>query len=164
MIVAPQSIAYGTATAALSANVAYTGATAPTGALTFRVDSGASVTGTCSGTASPLTCTASYSTSSLTAGSHTITATDAADANYTASTGTGSLTVTGVGTTVTVAPQTIAYGTATAALSASVAYSGSDGSDGRVDLPGGFRCGGDGDVRWHGVTADLHRELPDSRA
>ena len=29
----------------LSANVAYTGATAPTGALTFRVDTGAVVTG-----------------------------------------------------------------------------------------------------------------------
>ena len=42
MTVAPQSIAYGTATATLSASVAYTGTAAPAGALTFRVDTGAS--------------------------------------------------------------------------------------------------------------------------
>ena len=56
MTVAPQTIAYGTAAAALTASVAYSGSVAPTGALTFRVDTGTSVTGTCSGTASPLTC------------------------------------------------------------------------------------------------------------
>jgi subtilase family serine protease len=78
------SIGVGAATANLSATVAYTGSgNAPTGGLTFQVDSGTIVSATCVGPSSPLTCTYSgYNTSALTLGAHTITATSIADGNY----------------------------------------------------------------------------------
>jgi hypothetical protein len=89
------TIGLGTATASLSATVAYTGSgNAPTGGLTFQVDSGAIVSATCVGSASPLTCTYSgYNTSSLALGSHTITATSISDGNYAQKTGTNTLNV-----------------------------------------------------------------------
>ena len=45
--------------------VTYTGSTAPTGAFSFQVDSGATSAATCTGASSPLTCTASYAVASL---------------------------------------------------------------------------------------------------
>ena len=88
------SIAPGTATASLSALVAYTGGTPPSGALNFQVDSGAVVAATCTGSSSPRTCTyASYATAALAIGTHTITATLVADANYTTAMGTNNLNV-----------------------------------------------------------------------
>ena len=89
------SIGVGTPTANLSANVAYTGSgNAPTGGLSFRVDSGTVVMTTCTGSSSPLTCAYNgYNTSALTVGTHTITATSIADGNYATATNTGNLTV-----------------------------------------------------------------------
>jgi CSLREA domain-containing protein len=91
--VSPVTISFGTTSATLSATVVYGSGSAPTGAFTFRVDSSVTVTAMCSGSASPETCTATYSTAALTAGMHTITATLAADVNYTTASGTGTLTV-----------------------------------------------------------------------
>jgi hypothetical protein len=90
------SLPYGTATTGFSANVAYTGSgAAPSGGLTFKVDSGATVTASCSGGASPLTCTYSgYDISALAPGTHTITATTVSDGNYAAATGSNTLTLT----------------------------------------------------------------------
>ena len=91
--VSTASASYGTATKTLSATVTYTGGTAPTGTFSFQVDSGATVTASCSGSSSPLTCTASYTVSALTAGSHTITGSLAADANFNTASGTNTLTI-----------------------------------------------------------------------
>lgn len=93
--VSAASIPFGTATANFSANIVYTGSgIAPTGGLTFKVDSGTVVTATCVGSSSPLTCTYSgYNTSGLAVGAHTITATTIADGNYAAATGSNTLTV-----------------------------------------------------------------------
>jgi hypothetical protein len=88
------TIGVGTATANLSATVSYTGSgVAPSGGLTFQVDSGAVVTATCSGASSPLSCSSGYNTASLLAGSHTITAMSLADSNYATASGTATLTV-----------------------------------------------------------------------
>jgi hypothetical protein len=93
--VTPVTIAVGTATANLSATIVYSGTgVAPSGGLTFQVDSGAVVTATCVGSSSPVTCTYSgYNTSSLAVGPHTIKATTIADGNYASASGTNTLTV-----------------------------------------------------------------------
>jgi sugar lactone lactonase YvrE len=92
----PPSIVYAAASATLTAQIAYGGPAAPTGAVRLVVDTGSSVTATCtpSSTSPVVSCTASYAASTLTIGTHTITAALAADTNYTAATGTGTLTVT----------------------------------------------------------------------
>jgi hypothetical protein len=87
------SIAYGTASATLTAKIAYSGTVAPTGAVTLKVDTGSAVKASCTGTSSPRSCTASYATSSLVMGSHTITASIAADTNYATAKATATLTV-----------------------------------------------------------------------
>ena len=94
MSVSPVSISYGRASATLGAYVSYGGAMAPTGGVSLKVDSGASLTASCAGAFSPLHCAVSYGTGTLTAGSHTIMATVAADANYSALSKTGTLKVT----------------------------------------------------------------------
>jgi hypothetical protein len=94
--VSAATIAQETTSANFSATVAYTGTgVAPTGGLTFQVDSGTPVTATCTGSSSPLTCsyTGSYNASALTLGSHTLTATSLADNNYNSATGSNTLTV-----------------------------------------------------------------------
>jgi hypothetical protein len=90
------SLPFGTATASFSATVTYAGSgAAPSGGLTFKVDSGSAVTASCTGSSSPLTCTVTgYNLSALAAGTHTITAATLADGNYAAATGSNSLTLT----------------------------------------------------------------------
>jgi hypothetical protein len=90
------SLPYGTATANFSASIAYAGSgAAPSGGLTFKVDSGNAVMASCSGSSSPLTCTLSgYNISALASGAHTITATTLTDGNYAAATGSNILTLT----------------------------------------------------------------------
>jgi hypothetical protein len=104
--VAAVSIGVGTATANLAATISYAGTgIAPTGGLTFKVDSGTSVTATCTGSSSPVTCTYNgYGTSTLTVGSHTITATTIADGNYAVATGSNTLTVLPLPTIVLTVP------------------------------------------------------------
>jgi len=94
--VAAITVPYGTAAVSFSATISFTGSgLAPAGGLTFRVDSGSPVTATCTGSSSPLTCIYNgYNIAALAAGTHTITATSLADANYTLATGTNSLLLT----------------------------------------------------------------------
>jgi hypothetical protein len=89
------TIGFGTATANFSATISYVGSgVAPTGGLTFSVDSGSAVAATCTGSSSPLTCTyTGYGTSALSAGTHTLTATAITDGNYTTASGSNNLTV-----------------------------------------------------------------------
>jgi len=92
--VAAVSSVLGTASATLTTTISYAGATAPTGAVTFTVNS-ANFTGTCTATGGVRTCTASdTATAGLAVGAYTITVSEAADTNYTAASGTGTLTVT----------------------------------------------------------------------
>ncbi len=78
------------------------GGTSPTGAVTFVVGSGSSVTGTCTSASGTESCTASYPTTGLSAGSNTITVSYAGDVNYLAQTGTGTLTLAAAPTITTV--------------------------------------------------------------
>jgi YVTN family beta-propeller protein len=112
--VAPASTVYGTANTTLMANVAYTGTTAPTGAVSFTVNGGASVTASCTGASSPLICTASYPTASLGVGGspYTTNATLAADTDYDAVTASSTLVVNPAPLKVTANNATKAYGTA----------------------------------------------------
>jgi hypothetical protein len=89
------SIGQGLASTTLSATVTYGGSgVAPTGGLTFQVDSGSVVTATCTGSSSPLSCSyAAYPTSTLALGSHTITGVSLADTNYASASATNTLTV-----------------------------------------------------------------------
>jgi hypothetical protein len=95
------SAVYGAETSVmLTASIAYDDM-APTGAVTFTVN-GNTLTASCTGASSPLTCTASYSTSALNAGSYTIAATIAADANYVAAASNpGTLTINRASQTIT---------------------------------------------------------------
>ncbi|MEO6924408.1 MAG: Ig-like domain repeat protein, partial [Bryocella sp.] len=98
-VATPAAIVYGVSNVSLSASVAYQGTTVPSGAFTFRIDSGAVVTATCAGTATPLTCTASYPAATIAAGSHTVTSTVAPGGIYLTASSTSSLTVNQAGTT-----------------------------------------------------------------
>jgi hypothetical protein len=121
------SLPYGTATANFSASVAFTGSgAAPSGGLTFKVDSGGAVTASCSGSSSPLTCTYSgYNISLLAPGSHTITATTLTDGNYAAASGSNTLTLT--------VPPTISFSVANHhTLDAAFSVSASSNSAGAI--------------------------------
>ena len=125
--VQPATIVYGSTSTTLTASISYAGTIAPTGAVTFTVDSGTAVTASCTGSSSPLTCTASYATGSLGAGTHTITVSMAADTNYSAASDTAALTVTGATLTLTANNATRPYGAANPAFTGSV--SGAESSD-----------------------------------
>jgi sugar lactone lactonase YvrE len=132
--VTSQSIPYGTATTTLSAQVAFTGASAPMGGVNIQVGAAAAVPATCSGSSSPLLCRASYNTSALSAGVQSITATEVGDIDYNPTSGTGTLTVTQLTQTVTVPSQSVPYGTATATITARVAYTGSTAPTGALSI------------------------------
>ena len=75
----------GNLTVTLTATLAFTGSgVAPTGGVNFTVNGGAVVNGACTGTTSPITCTASYPISTLAAGAYTISASYPGDTNYNA--------------------------------------------------------------------------------
>jgi hypothetical protein len=116
--VAPATITYGTATVSLSATVAFAGTTAPTGAVTFTIDSGTAVPATCTGTTSPLSCTASYASNTLGVPTHGITASIAASPGFLTASGTNTLTVTpaGLGVTIIGNPAKVYDGTTNATL------------------------------------------------
>jgi hypothetical protein len=75
--------------------------------VSLKVDSGSSLAAKCTGAASPLLCTVSYGTGTLSVGNHTITATVAADTNYNAASKAGTLTVTKAAPTLVVSPISI---------------------------------------------------------
>ena len=119
------SVTYGTAAATLSATVSYTGAT-PTGAVTFQVDGGTTVTAACTAGTGTETCTASYPTATLSVGGHTITATIASDSTHVAASGTATLTVNDyfAGLTVTGIPAVVSPGTVQTANVMAIGASG----------------------------------------
>ena len=100
--VQPATIVYGSTPTTLTASISYAGTIAPSGAVTFTVDSGTAVTASCTGLSASRTCTASYATGSLSAGTHTITVSMVADTNYSAASDTAALTVTQAATVTTV--------------------------------------------------------------
>ncbi len=105
--VQPATIVYGSTSTTLTASISYAGTIAPSRAVTFTVDSGTTVTASCTGSSSSLTCTASYATGSLGAGTHTITVSMAADTNYSAASDTAALTVTQAATVTTVSASAV---------------------------------------------------------
>lgn len=92
--VTPLSIQSGATPTTLTAKVAFGMGAVPTPAPGFKVDAGPTVTATCKGTASPIVCTAKYSTGSLAVGRHTMTVTFAGGKDYNSAQGTSTLTVT----------------------------------------------------------------------
>ncbi len=138
------TITQGTASTLLTASLSYGGTVAPTGAVTFTVDTGASVTAKCSTGASPETCTALYPTAAFQLGTYTITATETADGNYSAGSATGTLTVAQgsvspiLDSVSDVSNILISAGTASATLTASLTYTGPIPTGGLTfNLPGG---------------------------
>ena len=95
----------------LTATVAYTGSAAPTGLISFTLDGGSAFHGTCVGSFSPLTCSATINTSALPTGSHTISVAVASDAQYSQTSSTGTLTVTSPHLAFSVQPVTTTAGT-----------------------------------------------------
>jgi subtilase family serine protease len=91
--VTASTVATATSPTTLTAQVSYTGAVAPTGAFTFQVGTGTITAGSCSGASSPLTCTASYDTSSYGPGAHVFHANIAAAGYFTSALNTGTLKV-----------------------------------------------------------------------
>lgn len=123
--VTSQSVSLGTASATLALTGTFTGP-APSGQMTFKVDSGAAVVANCTITSNNNgSCSASYPTGSLSSGSHTITANLAGDSNYNATSATGTLSVTGTtySLAINVAPATAATAS-TANLSATATFNG----------------------------------------
>ena len=93
--VTAETIIFGTPSITFTAAITY-GGPAPTGAVTFTVDSVPVGTATCTSSSSTVrTCTLAYDSSTLTVGEHTIQATEAADTNYVqvSNTDTNNLTV-----------------------------------------------------------------------
>ena len=109
--VAGATISYSTASTTLSATLSYPGA-APTSPVMFSVDSGAPVFAICTAATGSESCTATYPAPALTATTHTITASVAADTNYNAASGTGTLTVTSIAPTIGFAVPGHTYGDA----------------------------------------------------
>ncbi len=135
LVVSPISIAYGTKTTTLATYVEYSGVLAPAGAVTLQVDSGPALTASCrAASSSTLFCTVSYTTGTLILGSHTITAAVGSDANYTAASKTGTLTITQATPVLVVSPRSITYGTKSVNLATYVEYSGAIAPTGSVSL------------------------------
>jgi hypothetical protein len=128
---APSSITYGTPSLSLSALLSGSGPVAPTGAFTFLIDGSISVPATCTSSGN---CTATYnSAATLTGGAHTLTASIAADTNYTAATSSSvQFFVNQATPTVNTSPFTITYGTVPVIISTSVNYSGPAAPTGTV--------------------------------
>jgi sugar lactone lactonase YvrE len=117
------TVSYG-GSSALSVSLAWTGSgSAPTGAVTFSIDSGTALTASCTGTTSPIICTSS---GSYGAGSHTLNASYAGDTNYAAATATqDSFSVSKQAPTLTLASvTTVSYG-GSSAFSTSLTWTGS---------------------------------------
>ncbi len=118
------SYTYGTSSAALSASLFFSFGAAPTGALTFTVDGGQTVSALCAESTYPVICTATYAVASLAAGTHTITANLAADTNYTAASATGGLSIAGAAPVIYFAVPSQSYGSASITLAATSNSSG----------------------------------------
>ncbi len=106
----PSSYSYGTTSITYSAVVAYSkeGGTkvpaAPSGGMQFLIDGAAVTTATCTAGTLQLTCTATYNPSTVSGGTHTLTAQSLSDTNYTVASSAGAnFTVTPIDPTLTFA-------------------------------------------------------------
>jgi len=130
--VASATIAYGTASTNLSAAIIYSAAI-PTAAVSFKVDGGPSVPATCSAASGTSTCQASYTTGSLSVGTHSIIVSIASDTNYSAASGTGTLTVTASTPKAVLSPTSGSFGgVSVGSTSTTKAFTLASGGD--VDL------------------------------
>ncbi len=109
---------YGVPSAALSATLFFASGDAPTGTLTLTVDGGQTVPALCALSTYPVVCTATYAIASLSAGTHTITASLAADANYTVASASGSLSIAGAAPVIHFSVPSQTYGNAPFTLAA----------------------------------------------
>ena len=117
------TLPYGTPTTTFTASLSFPG-TAPTGALTFQVDAGATVAGICTASGSSETCTALYVTASLTGGTHTLKVVVPADPNHSAVSGTAVVTVTSATPAITLSNLQSNAGAANTTLSATITFAG----------------------------------------
>ena len=89
------TVPYGTASVVITAKLTFTGsgfAPVTSGLVTFTVGSLGTVTATCTGTTSPITCSYTFPLSGVSSGVYTITAAYGGDTNYSNVTASGSLT------------------------------------------------------------------------
>jgi hypothetical protein len=89
----PATVTYGTATTTLTAVATFTAGTPPANALIFQVNGGSQTPGTCSISDTTQTCTLTYSTATLAAGTYTVNVSYDGDANNAASSASTTLTV-----------------------------------------------------------------------
>ncbi len=157
ILVAPVAVPYATASTTLTATIAYTGTAAPTGAVTFTVNGLSTGVGaaTCIGNTSPRTCTAPYTAPTQTGGSYVIVAAQAADTNYAASTGTGTLTISPIASALSVSSVLVPYGTATTTLTATIAYAGAVAPTGALTFAVNGSAAGVGAVACIGTASPL---------
>ena len=108
---------YGAATTSVTVSIPYAGIAAPTGAVTITDSLGNTVTvpaSSCTATQGMLTCTANLPTANEQLGTNTVTVSQAADANYSGSTGSGAVTIGKTKPTLTaptITPLNAAFGT-----------------------------------------------------
>ncbi|HVJ09373.1 MAG TPA: Ig-like domain repeat protein [Acidisarcina sp.] len=105
----PAAITYGAASAMLTATGTFNASTSPTGSLSFQVNNGNPVQGTCSISSGTLTCIANYPTASLAVGSYTVNVSYAGDSTYAATSATSTLTVSQATPTVTATGSSCVY-------------------------------------------------------
>jgi hypothetical protein len=157
VLVSPVNVSYSTASVTLSVAIPYAGGAAPTGAVSLRVNGSAAGVGpvTCTGNTSPLTCTATYSLQGLAGGSYVIKASQAADANYAATSGTGTLTISAIAPAVSVSSITATFGVTSATLHASIAYMGAATPGGGLTFTVNGSAAGVGASTCSGISTPL---------
>ncbi len=133
---------YGGATTPVTVTIPYTGKTAPTGAITVADANGNTVTvdaSACSAGNGKLTCTVNLPTANDPVGSNPVTITQAPDANYSGSTGTGAILITRADATGNDrASGTGIYGAPTTAVTVTIPYTGSAAPTGAITLADTF--------------------------
>ncbi len=129
---------YGAATTAVTVSLPYAGTAAPTGSVTVTDSLGETLTvaGTsCTAASGTLSCTVNLPTSKESVGKTTVSISQAADANYAGSTGSGTVTINPATATANdAATGTGTYGAATTAVTVSIPYAGTSAPTGNVTV------------------------------
>jgi len=129
---------YGAATTPVTVSIPFSGKLAPTGSVTVTDTHGNTVTvpaSSCTTAAGVIICTVSLPTASEPAGINAVTVTQAADANYGGSTGTGNVTLTKAPLITTdTASGTGTFGAATTPVSVTILYAGTAAPTGAITL------------------------------
>ena len=129
---------FGAATTAVTINIPYVGATAPTGVITLKDGYTNSVTvqaSSCTAGSGILSCTANLPTASEPVGANPVTVSQAGDANYSGSTGAGTVTINKVAATANdTVTGTSNYGSATTTVTVTIPYTGSTAPTGAITV------------------------------